>query len=91
MHILEEYCKNRKLSGIGAAIATGASADQLKIPLDQALFILSYGKLGKVGYTTMRLSFLPYGVILPTYDEITKHKSQNIIPSKLVWKFYSSV
>ena len=52
--------------------------------MDQALFIQSYGKLGKVGYTTLRLSLLPYGVVFPTYDATSVHKYENIVPTKMV-------
>ena len=56
----------------------------MEVPSDEALYLLEYGKLGKVGYTTLRLSLLPYGLILPTYDTVAKHKMQNVVPKEQV-------
>ena len=80
----EEHQTNRRLSKLGSAIASGAATNQAKIPFDQALYIMSYGQLGKVGYTTLRLSLQPYGVVFPTYDEVSHFKYQNIIPAQTV-------
>ena len=80
----DEHLKNRKLSQLGSAIASGAASNLSTIPLDQALYLMSYGKLSKVGYTTMRLAMLPLGVGFPTYDEVSAHKSSNVVPTKLV-------
>ena len=69
-------------------IASGAAATDVKIPLDHALYIQEYGKMGKTGYTNLRLSMLAYGVIFPTYDQTALHKTQHIIPTKLVSIFF---
>ena len=62
----------------------GAATSNSEIPLDQALYLMSYGKLSKVGYTTLRLALLPHGVTFPTYDAVSAHKFSNVVPSKLV-------
>ena len=80
----EEYFKNRKLSNLGAAISDGVAASIIRMPTDQALYLQTYGKMGKTGYTTLRLALLPYGLVLPPYDETSKYKHQNIIPKELV-------
>ena len=80
----EEHQNNRELSKLGSAICTGAATNPLKIPPDHALYILSYGQLGKVGYTTLRLSLQSYGVHFPTYDEISLYKFRHIIPTEIV-------
>jgi hypothetical protein len=77
--------KNRKLSQLASTIATGAAAaTQVRIPDDLVLYLQAYGRLGKVGYTTLRLALLPYGVVFPTYDETARHRSENVVPNKLV-------
>ena len=82
--------KNRKLSKLGGLIASGAAANQTVVPVDEVLYLQSYGKLSKVGYTTLRHSLLPYGVILPTYDTLAQHKLENVVPNKLVSAIYNS-
>ena len=77
--------KNRRLSKLGGLIASGAAVGQVEIPIDEALYLQSYGKLSKVGYTTLRLSLLPHGVVWPPYDVVSKHKTENVVPKKLVW------
>ena len=76
--------KNRRLSKLGDLIASGAAGGQVEIPIDEALYLQSYGKLSKVGYTTLRLSFLPHGVVLPPYGVVSKHKMENVVPKQLV-------
>ena len=76
--------KNRKLSNLGSAISDGLATSTLTIPVDQALYLQSYGKMGKTSYTTLRLAVLPYGLVFPPYDETAKHKHQNIVPTQLV-------
>lgn len=56
----------------------------MEVPFDEALYLQEYGKLSKVGYTTLRLSFLPYGLVLPPYDAVAKHKVENIVPKEQV-------
>jgi hypothetical protein len=80
----EEHLTNRKLSKLGATIATGVAATDVDIPSDQALYLQEYGGLGKVGNTTLRLTLLPYGVVFPPYDVISKHKMEKIVPTQLV-------
>ena len=80
----EEYFKDRKLAQLGGAVAAGTVTSMTKVPVDQALFLRYYGKMGKMGYVSMRLAMLPYGVRLPTYNETTVHKYSNIVPSNLV-------
>ena len=80
----EEYFSNRKLSKLGSTIASGVAASQTMIPEDQALYFQKYCHLGKVGYTALRLSLLPYGTVLPTYDAAAKYKYDNIIPLQMV-------
>ena len=81
----EEYTKDRRLSKLGSAIASGVAASDVRIPVDQALYIQCYARLGKAGYTDLRLSLLPYGVIFPPYNEIADYKYQNIVPTKMVY------
>lgn len=76
--------KNRRLSKIGAAIADGVAESFVRIPLDQALYLQTYARLPKVVYTALRLSLLPYNVVLPTYDETTHHKYKDVIPTQMV-------
>ena len=78
----EEHFKNRKLSKIGASIASGVVTTDLHVPPDQALYIMEYGKMGKVGYTTLRLSMLPYGVIFPPYDTVSKYRKEHLVPAQ---------
>ena len=80
----EEYIKDRKLAKLGAALAEGTVTSMTKMPVDQALYLRYYGKMGKVGYTNMRLAMLPFGVELPTYNETTDYKYKNIVPTQLV-------
>ena len=82
--IQEEYFKNRRLSNLGSAISDGVATNTIRIPTDQALYLQTYGKMGKTGYTTLRLAVLPYGLVFPPYDETSKYKQQNIVPSELV-------
>ena len=82
--------KSRKLSNLGKAIAEGVSVSQVKVPLDQALFLQSYTNMGKVGYTTFRLSLLPYGLVLPPYDETARHKYEDIVPKNMVCFIFST-
>ena len=82
--VQEEHLTNRKLSKLGATIATGVAATDVYIPSDQALYVQEYGGLGKVGYTTLRLTLLPYGVVFPPYDVISNHKMEKIVPTQLV-------
>lgn len=81
--------KNRKLSKLGGAITSGAASTALKVPHDQALYLMEYGKLGKVGYTTLRLALLPYGVIFPPYTEVSKYKNEKVVPDSLVITFFT--
>ena len=84
LFLQEEYFKNRPLSTIGSSISDGVASSKIKIPVDQALFLQTYGKLGKTGYNTLRLSILPYGLVFPTYDMTSHHKHQKIVPTVLV-------
>ena len=72
------------MSQLGGHIASGIAASQVDVPCDEALYLQEYGKLSKVGYTTLRLSLIPYGVVLPTYDTVTKHKMENVVPKEQV-------
>ena len=72
------------MSKLGSAIASGVAASDQNVPNDQALYIMEYGKLGKVGYTTLRLSLLPYGVIFPPYDVVSTYKKENVVPAEMV-------
>ena len=45
---------------------------------------MEYGKMGKSGYTTLRLSMLPYGVIFPPYDQVSKYKNEHVVPANMV-------
>ena len=65
-------------------MADGVATSMVKMSVDQSLYLRYYGKMGKVGYTNLRLSLLSYGVMLPTYNETTEHKYKLIIPTKLV-------
>ena len=78
------------MSQLGSAIASGVAASDVRIPLDQALYIQCYARLGKAGYTALRLSLLPYGVVFPPYNEIADYKYQNIVPTKLVFIAFKS-
>ena len=82
--IQEEYFKNRRLSNLGSAISDGVATSTIRLPVDQALYLQTYGKMGKTGYTTLRLAVLPYGLVFPPYDETSKYKHQNIVPKQLV-------
>ena len=55
-------------------IAEGTATTDVRIPKDQALYLQYYGVMGKGGYTTWRLTLLPLGVVLPTYNELVDHK-----------------
>ena len=81
----EEHHKDRKMSKLGSTIASGAATTDLHVAPDQALYIMEYGKMGKVGYTTLRLSMLPFGVFFPQYDEVSKHKKEHVVPAQKVW------
>ena len=72
------------MSKLGSAIASGVVASDVIVPLDQALYIQCYARLGKAGCTDLRLSLLPYGVVFPPYNETADYKRQQIIPSRLV-------
>ena len=80
----EEYIKNRRLSQLGSSIADGVAGSQITIPVDQALFLQTYGMMGKTTYTGLRLALLRYGLIFPPYDETSQYKHHHIIPSQLV-------
>ena len=80
----EEYVGNRRLSQLASTIATGAATTQISIPDDQALYLQSYAGLSKVGYTALRCSLLPYGVTFPTYDSTARHRTENVVPKKVV-------
>ena len=69
---------------MGANLASGIATSQVEVPCDEALYMQEYGKLSKVGYTTLRLSLLPYGVVLPTYDMVAKHKVEKVLPKEQV-------
>ena len=69
------------MSKLGAAIANGVATVDLPIPPAQALYIMEYGKMGKVGYTTLRLSMLPYGVVFPPYDQVSKYRREKVVPT----------
>ena len=80
----EEYTKNRKLSQLASTIASGAAAEQVQIPEDQALYLQTYAGLSKVGYTALRCSLLPLGVTFPTYDSTAQHRRDNVVPKIVV-------
>ena len=80
----EEYTKNRKLSQLASTIASGAAAEQVQIPEDQALYLQTYAGLSKVGYTALRCSLLPLGVTFPTYDSTAHHRRDNVVPKIVV-------
>ena len=70
-------------------IADGTVASGVKITEDQALYLQYYGKMGKTGYTNLRLAMLPHGVVFPTYNEISVYKYKYIVPKELVWHIFS--
>jgi hypothetical protein len=82
----EEYVKDRRLSQLGSSIADGVAGSQITIPIDQALFLQTYGMMGKTSYTGLRLALLRYGLIFPPYDVTSQYKHHHIIPSQLVRK-----
>ena len=74
------------MSKLGSTIASGAATTDLHVAPDQALYIMEYGKMGKVGYTTLRVSMLPFGVIFPPYDEVARHKKEHVVPVQKVMR-----
>ena len=79
------------MSKLGKALAQGTAVELAKIPEDQALYLFYYGQMGKVGYTNLRLSMLPHGVIFPTYNELSDYKFRNIVPSQLVYNIFTNL
>ena len=79
----EEYNRDRKLAKVGSALADGTLTSLTRMPLDQALYLRYYGKMGKVGYTNVRLALLNFGVELPTYNQTSDYKFENIVPTQL--------
>ena len=69
---------------MGGGLAAGTVSALTRIPIDQALYLRYYGKMGKEGYQAVRLAMLPYGVALPPYSDTTSYKYRNIVPSQLV-------
>ena len=80
----EEYVRDRKLAKLGAALAEGTVTSLTKMSVDQALYLRHYGKMGKVGYTNLRLAMLPFGIEMPTYNHTSDHKFGKIVPLQLV-------
>ena len=71
---------NRKMASVGKAIADDKFSISAKFSMDEALYLQAYLNLSKVSYTTLRLTLLPHGLILPTYDLTALHRKENVIP-----------